>query len=377
MNQHETSDAGGKELVRPGKHDENEASFINRIGASASGLIQNSWTHPGPRAVTDHLAAADASLSKGESSTSSTRGPTTFASEALDVAQSQASTCQGLDIGESFRSQRGNERHHYQDEFDQWSSPRADEVQENALSGSDSAHTPSCRPAIQKRKAHANALAEHIGGAQYEEMESNDGSAVVSLLNSPTFDVDDLPSNVWDCDPPVQTSQVTQADQVLLSNGISPTSLSKSQLESFRMQPSSVQYRSVEVYTQSRMKQQSRTLDDQAIPGGGRQQGGSLRLIPDFDVPEEVCVVNNPEASQRDNLRARLSNASGGDVTPWLDILDRYHDDVWGTMLPLTRMARDEVRSGNDIKRPEFRGAKDGPAVRRLRLLLQHVGHSS
>ena len=76
-----------------------------------------------------------------------------------------------------------------------------------------------------------------------------------------------------------------------------------------------------------------------------REAGNRLELIPDFAVD---------------------------DLDPWNDILGRYHDEVWGDMLPLVQEAREEIK----VARASDEGAKlDRPAIRRLGMVLSHLKH--
>ncbi|KAL8795567.1 MAG: hypothetical protein Q9195_001988 [Heterodermia aff. obscurata] len=57
------------------------------------------------------------------------------------------------------------------------------------------------------------------------------------------------------------------------------------------------------------------------------------------------------------------------DLQPWLKILDSYHDEVWGDILPLVQEARNEAK-------PAKYGmwkSEDKPALRRLQMVLRHL----
>ncbi|KAL9101548.1 MAG: hypothetical protein Q9163_003203 [Psora crenata] len=57
-------------------------------------------------------------------------------------------------------------------------------------------------------------------------------------------------------------------------------------------------------------------------------------------------------------------------ISPWEDILHRYHDDVWGDALPLVEEARQEIKEAAASK---DRSLESRPALRRLGMLLQHM----
>lgn len=57
------------------------------------------------------------------------------------------------------------------------------------------------------------------------------------------------------------------------------------------------------------------------------------------------------------------------DLQPWLKILDSYHDEVWGDILPLVQDARKEAKPAKD----GMWKLEDKPALRRLQMLLKHL----
>ncbi|KAJ5971360.1 uncharacterized protein N7479_001278 [Penicillium vulpinum] len=100
----------------------------------------------------------------------------------------------------------------------------------------------------------------------------------------------------------------------------------------------------------------------------GRLTGASL--VPDIDmflsgggIGEEYSRgsgANSTSTSLRDAVLANLPGA--GD---WVGVQERYHDEVWGFLQPVLEEARKEI---------EEKGAGgDGPAVRRLKMILMHM----
>jgi hypothetical protein len=67
----------------------------------------------------------------------------------------------------------------------------------------------------------------------------------------------------------------------------------------------------------------------------------------------------------RDEVLAKLPGA--GD---WVGVQERYHEEVWGFLEPVLEAARTEMESGID----GGEGGAEGPAVRRLRMVLGHMG---
>jgi hypothetical protein len=69
----------------------------------------------------------------------------------------------------------------------------------------------------------------------------------------------------------------------------------------------------------------------------------------------------------RDEVLSRLPGA--GD---WVGVQERYHDEVWGFLEPVLEAAKTEIDArGED---GNTNGAREGPAVRRLRMILGHMG---
>ncbi|KAJ5855871.1 uncharacterized protein N7529_009815 [Penicillium soppii] len=117
-----------------------------------------------------------------------------------------------------------------------------------------------------------------------------------------------------------------------------------------------------------------------AVPGTetetqrpARMTGSSL--VPDIDTflsqglgQENENGVGGTSRSGvllRDEVLAKLPGA--GD---WVGVQERYHEEVWGFLEPVLEAARTEMESGID----GGEGGAEGPAVRRLRMVLGHMG---
>lgn len=89
----------------------------------------------------------------------------------------------------------------------------------------------------------------------------------------------------------------------------------------------------------------------------------SSSLVPDIDTFLSQGIASGDLKSGtalRDEVLARLPGA--GD---WVDVQERYHDEVWGFLEPVLEAARTEMEQGE---------SQEGPAVRRLRMILGHMG---
>lgn len=186
--------------------------------------------------------------------------------------------------------------------------------------------------------------AEKVGVQQQQQQPEpvpTDGAAVVSLLSDASFDPNFDPST----------------DEIDLDPAASPAPLTATEietLESFKRQMGS-----------------SAT----GMEGSSQQQHqlSGHSLIPDIDTffqqndPAFSQTQTTPESatSLRDNVLANLPGAAD-----WIAVQERYHDEVWGYLRPALEAAKAEM---------EEKGAggeghgEDGPAVRRLKMILRHM----
>jgi hypothetical protein len=94
----------------------------------------------------------------------------------------------------------------------------------------------------------------------------------------------------------------------------------------------------------------------------------SVSLVPDID-----AFLNEHDGSGvslRDSVLAELPGSG-----EWVGVQERYHDEVWGYLRPALEAAREEIEEakgggGEGVGH----GDGDGPAVRRLKMILKHMG---
>jgi hypothetical protein len=173
------------------------------------------------------------------------------------------------------------------------------------------------------------------------EAEASDGAAVVSLLQDTSFDPDfggpeDLDLDMAATPPPLTAEEIKM-------------------LDSFRRQ-----------------------IGDSTDPNHQHQQPGlsSLSLVPDIDT---FLQQNDPAAftqstgtgaasamSLRDSVLEYLPGAED-----WVTVHERYHDEVWGYLRPALEAAKAEIEEKKTEGREE--DENDGPAVRRLKMILKHM----
>jgi hypothetical protein len=174
--------------------------------------------------------------------------------------------------------------------------------------------------------------------ASYEP-NANDGLEVVSLLSDSTFDPNTDPYNPeYDIDASAEPAPLTP-DEIKA-------------LESFRRSFSS------ESQMQGDIQQ-----------GRGTGAGISdMSLIPDIDtfLAQDTFGSGSGSMALRDSVLENLPGA--GD---WMGVQERYHDEVWGYLRPALEAAKSEMEENRNV---EGQGHSEGPAVRRLRMILKHMG---
>ena len=88
-----------------------------------------------------------------------------------------------------------------------------------------------------------------------------------------------------------------------------------------------------------------------------------LQLVPNLgsnSVAFEMVIASMPHVDEY---------SQDIDPQPWLKILDSYHDEVWGDILPLVQEARREAKPATD----GMWNVEDKAALRRLQMLLNHL----
>lgn len=170
----------------------------------------------------------------------------------------------------------------------------------------------------------------------------SDGAAVVALLSDPSFQPEFLPSS---------------ADDDLLDTDTIP-SLTESEIQiidSFRRHPSS--------HANGQTQQPHRLT--------------SSSLIPDIDafLAQDSITGSGTGTETVDTETLRnmvLSHLPGAE--DWMAVEERYHDEVWGYLRPTLEAAKKEIEEKKEKEKqgsPNVR--KDGPAVRRLKMILRHM----
>jgi hypothetical protein len=167
----------------------------------------------------------------------------------------------------------------------------------------------------------------------------SDGEAVVSLLSDASFDPE-FPSTAEEPFEPVETE--------LLPPQLTPSEIQM--IESFRRQAA--------------LEASTPTLATEPLSQTHRLT--SFSLVPDIEsVIDSVPAAQDTDATAlRDAVLTGLPGAA-----EWIAVEERYHDEVWGYLRPTLEAAAKEMEARKEQGAP----VEDGPAVRRLKMILRHM----
>lgn len=308
--------------------EEMAALSLKRIGASASGLLKESFQRPSLRAVTGVLASLHTDNAKaGSSSTPAGTG------ESFSAFRSSQHEKAAAHQGESFHSNeidRRFDRNHGHVAFDEFLARLNQFEHESEFAQDEPALSSNRRSVLSLGRAEAN-LPRVQEKETWEMQDGNpdfadqihDGAAVVALLSDQAFTVDEEPSSTLDWENAGREGQYYER----LQKGKRP-----------------------------------------AIPVDASHPSKPLVLMPDFCAPWNSSHASLA-ARKTIHDRGHFPESTSGDVQPWIEILHRYHDEVWGEMLPLVQQAREEVKAATENQAC----FQDGPATRRLKMVLRHL----
>ncbi|MCJ1408884.1 hypothetical protein MMC19_002961 [Ptychographa xylographoides] len=303
-------------------HFDPKTPLANRIRTSASALLQETILRPQPEYAMTSLAALSSATSKGSSSTNSSGIPPPPSHGHFEQISPPSSDNAARSTG-SFRTQSlssSDSIYSVQHEFDLFSANRL------AVSNT--------KPA---RIADLDENMDTKG--KQKSMPEEDGTAVILLLSKPSF----------------STKGTSYMDEEFDLTGAWG-------------------------YHQNKRQMLGLVKRDMVDPQNGVSPSAahSLSLLPNFDRDFKPSADASDEEIRRtedsdavDGVQMYASSA-GPDVSqrPWLDILTKYTDEVWGDMLPLVEEARKEIQ---DMRKGEEAELYDRPAIRRLGMILGHI----
>ena len=347
------------------------SSRATRIGASASGLINDVLGSSSANGFMSGLTSGMTDGSKGQSSSSSS-GPSE-SSTAVQNLKSRPDAGIGSSRSpmnpESFRSSPTDTRSfktNAQSDFDNFmSNGDGSLVADNGMNGIYYGQRTIHNERGQLSETASNTLTRDdqlpiIGThSPLPESHRGDGAAVVSLLSDPEFSTDD-PSAYSD-----------PYDHDVMGNDGILARLTSQELDLL-----------------TRIKKELPEPPIHRVPA----PTNPLNLLPNFEQlsgdtngkfgssatttprTEEPYLYLTPETtgtwSIGENSGGKSSEAEEAHLSQWLNVLNRYQDEVWGDILPLVREARKEIERAKNSNADELR---DGPAVRRLAMVLAHL----
>ncbi|GIJ90638.1 hypothetical protein Asppvi_009599 [Aspergillus pseudoviridinutans] len=167
----------------------------------------------------------------------------------------------------------------------------------------------------------------------------SDGEAVVSLLSDASFDPE-FPSTAEEPFEPIETE--------LLPPQLTPSEIKM--IESFRRHAAL----------------ETSTLTPATEPLSQTHRLTSFSLVPDIEsVLDSVPAAQATDATAlRDAVLMGLPGAA-----EWIAVEERYHDEVWGYLRPTLEAAAKEM----EARKKQGAPVEDGPAVRRLKMILRHM----
>lgn len=347
-------------------------SMATRLGASASGLMSDVLGSSSVNGFASGLAATAADGGKGQSSSSSS-GPSESSTALQNSKNRPDARVEGGHARiqpESFRSSpsptRGLEKQ-AQSDFDEFmlngDGPSAPNAGRNGVYDDKS----SGHGQLPGFTSYSSTRDEQVPdfGTQSAPSASQpeDGAAVVSLLSDPEFSIDDPSAyhDMYDHDTAAEDPLLsclgsqeldllnrikTQLPQPPLHRAPAPTN-PLNLLPNFDQSSSSTNGRSGSHASKtSKAKRECLTIT-----------GGSIRLRSSGQTPDRM-----------------VSELGKANLSQWLDVLNRYQDEVWGDMAPVVQDARKEIERLMNSKSDELH---EGPAIRRLAMVFAHLKTST
>lgn len=362
-----------------------DPSLLNRIQTSATGLFRDTITNPNAHAIGSDLGhATNGGKASSSSSSSSSRwmtgsqdyyDPVAGASSTSSSSRNNAAAAGDTNVAltESFRStpwtQENNNAIFGLESFNQehFQHDYGNEYHQYIGNGKGKGKGKNRRVSISSSEEydaawiHAVAIAQRSNNNNnnYHRQDDNhddnhdtndtqtytdhkDGEAVVSLLSDPSFqpglaDADD--ENNMHEDPDTAVPAPLTADEIKI-------------LDSFRRQQSSSS-------SSTTTHPETKAITPHS-------------LIPDIDTflaENDTTTTTSSSSSSNAALRdAVLHNLPGAE--DWMAVNDRYQDEVWGFLRPALEAASKEIDENNQ---KENEPAREGPAVRRLKMILRHM----
>ncbi|KAL6233444.1 hypothetical protein BDW75DRAFT_190063 [Aspergillus navahoensis] len=176
----------------------------------------------------------------------------------------------------------------------------------------------------------------HDGTTAPPTLNPSDGDAVVSILTDQTFNPEFPPS------------------------ATEPPEYVETELSPLQLTPAEIQI--IESFRRQLPPDSQSTIGTQQ-----KQQLNSFSLVPDIGSFLDTFPISS--ATEATLLRDTVLTSLPG-AAEWISVEEKYHDEVWGYLQPTLEAAAKEIESSKVSGSTE-----DGPAVRRLKMILKHMQH--
>ncbi|GKZ16440.1 hypothetical protein AbraIFM66951_007124 [Aspergillus brasiliensis] len=323
-------------------------SLATRIQKSASGLAKNVFSAPGSSADSAQLLAGS-----GKAGPSSSHSALAAAQQYTESSTTSASPSTGNSslhaTAERFRSSSTAQQGGFQlpplseDEFQHSYGAESLGGNNDSFVAGLNANESTGKGKGKERETATDLLSSNSTNYVTSEQRSlpyqpsllpSDGDAVVSLLSDRAFDPEF---------PPTADEAADIVETELLPMQLTPEE--KQMIESFR--------------------RLTPPTSSTALPSHDNKNLTSRSLIPDIgDFLDTLPPEGHSDiATLRDTVLTGLPGAAD-----WLSVEDRYQDEVWGYLRPTLEAAAKEMESNKASGSTE-----EGPAVRRLKMILRHM----
>ncbi|KAL4916647.1 hypothetical protein BDW62DRAFT_185649 [Aspergillus aurantiobrunneus] len=321
-----------------GHDNQDTQTLASRIQKSASGLARNAFLSSTPSGDTAHVLSDGSKAAPSSSSSAlgaaehygATIGPSSSSSSRDQTTHGSAETFRSPTTQPGGFELPGLTENEFQNSYGRDLSGAIDDLSK----GKDKI----------KESDTGSRLTGHLDGmTATATLNPSDGDAVVSMLTDQTFD----PGF-----PPSANEPPEYLETELLPPRLTPAEIQM--IESFRRQLPP------ESSTRPRHNpEQSHQLS-------------SFSLVPDIGSFLDTIPApsaDDPSTIHATSLRDTVLTSLPG-AADWISVEEKYHDEVWGYLKPTLEAAAKEIESSKDSST-----AEDGPAVRRLKMILKHMQH--
>ncbi|KAL4798321.1 hypothetical protein BDV19DRAFT_357593 [Aspergillus venezuelensis] len=330
-------------------------SLASRIHKSASGLAKNAFLSSAPSGDAQWLSNSTGKAAPSSSSSSSALAAAEQYGQSVGPSSSSSRNRTIHDSTETFRSRPVAQTGGFnlpglaEDEFQTTYGGELSETISDIDEGPGKGKGKSSASNPVSRSTESASESKSGLETQPPTLNPSDGSGVVSILTDQTFDPEFPPGAN-------EPEEYLETDFSQLSPHLAPNEIQM--IESFRRQ--------LPPAPQSTRSEHSGNSE--------HPQLNSLSLVPDigsFLDNFHATPAADPSTAHATSLRDELLTSLPG-AAEWISVEEKYHDEVWGYLQPTLEAAAREIEEKKDSPSTSV---EDGPAVRRLKMVLRHMQH--